>query len=101
MQQARADAHQLDTTRTQFSTLPWLRLQTLRNLLASWSDDGPSRLQALQQENDRLRAALEEAQQVCQGQTACSSQSLILRCRLCKYVMFPPLAYLPGACTRV
>ena len=38
--------------------------QTLRNLLSSWSDDGPSRLQALQQENDRLRAALDDAQQV-------------------------------------
>ena len=38
--------------------------QRLRHLLAAWSDDGPSRLQALQQENTRLRAALEEAQQV-------------------------------------
>jgi len=55
----------LNTTRTRLSAVAWLRLQTLRNLLASWSDDGPSRLQALQQENDRLRAALEEAQQVC------------------------------------
>ena len=36
----------------------WLRLQTLRDPLAIVSDDGPSRQQALQQEVDRLRAAL-------------------------------------------